>query len=164
MARLVALADVSSGDLVLDVGAGRGAITAELLRAGAHVIAVELHEQRVTFLRERFDGQRVTVVRTDASDLRLPRRPFKVVANPPFGATTALLRRLTAPSSRLEQASLVLPAWAATRWAAGRGAGGPRSRQAFACALGPRVPRSAFRPPPPHEPRILLVHRRPPWR
>ena len=148
---------------MLDVGAGRGAITAELLRAGAHVVAVELHEQRVAFLRERF-GQRVTVVRADTTDLRLPRRPFKVVANPPFGTTTALLRRLTSPSSRLEQASLVLPAWAATRWAAGRGAGGPRSRQAFVCALGPRVPTSAFRPPPPHGPRILLVGRRAPWR
>jgi len=89
VARLVALADVSSGDLVLDVGAGRGAITAELLRAGAHVVAVELHEQRLALLRERFADQRVTVVRADATDLRIPRRPFKVVANPPFGATTA---------------------------------------------------------------------------
>jgi 23S rRNA (adenine-N6)-dimethyltransferase len=163
-ARLVALAEVTAGDLVLDVGAGRGAITNELLRAGAHVVAIELHEQRVGFLRERFDGQRVTVVRADATDLRLPRRPFKVVANPPFGATTALLRRLTSPSSRLERAALVLPSWAAARWAAGRGAGGPRSRQAFTCSLGPRVPRSAFHPPPPNETRILLVERRSPWR
>jgi 23S rRNA (adenine-N6)-dimethyltransferase len=163
-ARLVALADVRSGDLVLDVGAGRGVITAELVRAGAQVVAIELHEQRVAWLRERFDGQRVTVVRADATDLRLPRRPFKVVANPPFGATTALLRRLTAPSSRLERASLVLPAWAAARWAAGRGTGGPRSRNTFACSLGPRVPAKAFRPPPPNEPRVLLVSRRAPWR
>jgi 23S rRNA (adenine-N6)-dimethyltransferase len=163
-ARLVALADVSPADLVLDVGAGRGVITRALLRAGAHVVAIELHEQRVAYLRERFDGQRVTVVRADATDLRLPRRPFKVVANPPFGATTALLRRLTAASSRLERASLIVPAWAASRWAAGRGAGGPRSRQAFVGALGPRVPRSAFRPPPPHEPRVLLVSRRSSWR
>lgn len=163
-ARLVALADVKPGDLVLDVGAGRGVITTELLRAGARVVAIELHEQRVRILREEFDGRRVTVVRADATDLRLPRRPFKVVANPPFGATTALLRRLTAPSSRLERASLVLPSWAATRWSAGRGAGGPRSRHAFACSLGPRVPVSAFRPPPPHEPRVLLVTRRAAWR
>jgi 23S rRNA (adenine-N6)-dimethyltransferase len=163
-ARLVALADVSPGELVLDVGAGRGAITNELVRAGAHVVAIELHERRVASLRERFDGQRVTVVRADATDLRLPRRPFKVVANPPFGATTALLRRLTSPATRLEQASLVLPSWAATRWAAGRGAGGPRSRLAFSCALGPRVPMSAFRPPPPHAPRVLLIWRRLPWR
>jgi 23S rRNA (adenine-N6)-dimethyltransferase len=155
---------VRPGDLVLDVGAGGGVIPSELRRAGAHVVAIELHEQRVARLRERFDGQQVTVVRADATDLRLPRRPFKVVANPPFGATTALLRRLTAPSSRLERASLVLPAWAATRWASGRGTDGPRSRAAFACSLGPRVPASAFRPPPPHEPRVLLVSRRAPWR
>lgn len=163
-ARLVALAEVSPGDLVFDVGAGRGVITTELLRAGAHVVAIELHDDRVAFLREQFGGRSVTVVRADATDLRLPRRPFKVVANPPFGATTALLRRLTAASSRLERASLVVPAWAATRWAAGRGAGKPRSRTTFACSLGPRVPTSAFRPPPPHEPRVLLISRRPMWR
>lgn len=149
---------------MLDVGAGRGVITTELLRAGARVVAIELHEQRVRFLREEFDERRLTVVQADATDLRLPRRPFKVVANPPFGATTALLRRLTAPSSRLERASLVLPSWAAMRWAAARGAGGPRSRHAFVCVLGPRVPASAFRPPPPHEPRVLLLSRRAPWR
>jgi 23S rRNA (adenine-N6)-dimethyltransferase len=154
--RLVALADVSPGDLVLDVGAGRGAITNALLRAGAHVVAIELHEQRVAFLREQFDGRRVTVVRADATDLHIPRRPFKVVANPPFGATTALLRRLTSTSSRLERASVVLPSWAATRWAGGRGAGRPHG---FTFALGPRVPRAAFRPPPPHDTRILLVRR-----
>jgi 23S rRNA (adenine-N6)-dimethyltransferase len=163
-ARLVALADVSRGDLVLDVGAGRGVITSELLHAGAHVVAVELDDRRLAFLRERFAAERVTVVRADAADLRWPRRPFKVVANPPFGATTALLRGLTAPTSRLERASLVLPAWAASRWAAGRGAGGPRSRATFACSFGPRVPVHAFSPPPPQEPRVLLVARREPWR
>jgi 23S rRNA (adenine-N6)-dimethyltransferase len=151
---------VSPGDLVLDVGAGRGAITSELVRAGAQVVAIELHEQRIAFLRERFVDSRVTVVRADASDLRLPRRPYKVVANPPFGVTTALLRRLTAPSSRLACASLVLPSWAATRWAAGRGTGGPRSRSRFTCSLGPRVPARALRPPPPHDPSILLIARR----
>jgi 23S rRNA (adenine-N6)-dimethyltransferase len=163
-ARLVALAEVQPGDLVLDVGAGGGVITVELLRAGAHVVAIELHEQRAASLRERFADRRVTVVRADATDLRVPRRPFKVVANPPFGATTALLRRLTAPASRLERASLVLPSWAATRWASGRGAGGPRSRAAFTCSLGPRVPAKAFRPPPPNDTRVLLVSRRAPWR
>jgi 23S rRNA (adenine-N6)-dimethyltransferase len=108
-------------------------------------------------LRERFADSRVTVVRVDASDLRLPRRPFKVVANPPFGVTTALLRRLTAPSSRLERACLVLPTWAATRWATGRGTGGQRSRSQFVCMLGPRVPVRAFRPPPPADARVLIV-------
>jgi 23S rRNA (adenine-N6)-dimethyltransferase len=158
--RLVEAADVGPGDLVVDVGAGAGVITSELVRAGASVVAVELHPRRIELLRRRFAGCRVTVVRADAMDLRVPRRPFMVVANPPFGVTTALLRRLTAPASRLERASLVLPAWAATRWAAGRGAGGASSKRIFVCSLGPRSPASAFRPSPPADPAVLLVARR----
>jgi 23S rRNA (adenine-N6)-dimethyltransferase len=158
--RLVAATDIRPGDLVVDIGAGGGAITAELVRAGASVIAVELHPRRVAQLRDRFSGEPVTVVRADAGDLRLPRRPFKVVANPPFGVTTALLRRLTTPSSRLERASLVLPAWAVARWAGGRGAGSATSKRMFTCTLGPRVPANAFRPAPPRDPAVLLIARR----
>ncbi len=159
IARLVEAAGVQPGDLVVDIGAGTGAITAQLLHAGASVVAVELHPHRLAVLRDRFAAQPVTVVRADAADLRLPRRPFKVVANPPFGATTALLRRMTLPSSRLERASLVLPGWAATRWAAGRGVGSPASHRAFTFALGPRIPAAAFRPAPPADPAVLLVAR-----
>jgi 23S rRNA (adenine-N6)-dimethyltransferase len=158
-ARLVALAGVVPGDLVLDVGAGTGVITTELLRAGARVVAIELHARRVAVLRDRFVGRPVTAVCADAADLRLPRRPFKVVANPPFGVTTALLRRLTRPASRLERASLVLPTWAAKRWTGGRGAGSAASRRSFGYALGPRVPARAFRPAPPADPAILLITR-----
>ena len=157
--RLVSLAAIGPGDLVLDVGAGTGAITAKLVRAGASVVAIELHPRRVAILRERFAGLPVTVVRTDATDLRLPRRAFKVVANPPFGVTTALLRRLTSPSSRLQRATLVLPGWAAMRWTAGRGVGGAASKRTFTFDLGPRVPLDAFRPPPAASPRILVVNR-----
>jgi len=158
---LVVATDVRPGDLVVDVGAGGGAITAELVRAGASVIAVELHPRRVALLRERFSSEPVTVVRADACDLRLPRRPFKVVANPPFGVTTALLRRLTIPSSRLERASLVLPGWAVARWAGGRGAGSASSKRTFTCTAGPLVPPRAFRPAPPRGAAVLLIARTP---
>ena len=158
-ARLVALAEVDPGDLVLDIGAGEGTITEHLLRAGATIVAIELHPHRLSMLRERFAAASVTVVRADAADLRLPRRPFKVVANPPFAATVAVLRRLTSPSSRLERASLVLPAWAVARWAAGRGVGGTVSKQTFAFSWGPRISAHAFRPAPPADPAILIVER-----
>jgi 23S rRNA (adenine-N6)-dimethyltransferase len=157
--RLVALADVGRGDLVLDVGAGTGTITDLLVRAGARVVAFELHPRRAAVLRERFARLPVTVVRADGADLRLPRRPFKVVANPPFGVTTALLRRLTAPSSRLQRASIVLPAWAVARWAAGRGAGGATAHRTYTFTLGPLIRARAFRPPPPADPAVLLVRR-----
>jgi 23S rRNA (adenine-N6)-dimethyltransferase len=113
-------------------------------------------------LRARFEGSPVTVVQADATDVRWPGRPFKVVANPPFGVTTALLRRLTAPSSRLSDAAIVLPAWATMRWAAGRGVGGVTSKRIFSFAAGPRVPPDAFRPPPRRSPQVLLIERA--WR
>src|SRR5262249_54963846 len=79
---------------------------------------------RVDALRRRFsDRDAVRVVRADASDLRLPRRPFRVVANPPFAITSQLLRRLLAPGSRLTHADLVLQRNAARRWADGRAPG-----------------------------------------
>jgi 23S rRNA (adenine-N6)-dimethyltransferase len=109
-------AGVAAGDLVVDLGAGHGALTAALVDVGAHVVAVELHPQRITVLRERFAGAPVTVVRADVADVRLPRRPFRVVANPPWSAAESVRARLLrAPA--LVRADLVLPRWLVHRWA-----------------------------------------------
>ena len=152
--RLVADARLSVGSTVLDIGAGTGAITSELLDAGARVIAVEAHPGRARCLRERF-GERIVVVQADAADLRLPRRPFHVVANPPFHVTTALLRRLLQPGSRLVSARLILQEPAAVRWASWSAPSAPRWRKTYDVALGPKVPRAAFVPPPHVQVRVL---------
>jgi 23S rRNA (adenine-N6)-dimethyltransferase len=156
--RLVALAEVRRGDCVLDVGAGLGAITAPLVDAGARVIAVEMHPRRAQLLRERF-GRSVIVVQTDASELRLPRRPYSVVANPPFAVTAALLRRLLQPGSRLVGAHLVLQEQAARRWASAAAPGAGRWTRSFNATVGMRVPRRAFRPPPAVDARVLRLTR-----
>ena len=158
-ARLVAGAGIRPGDLVVDAGAGAGALTAPLVAAGARVVAVELHPARAAALRRRFAGDPVTVVQADVADLRLPRRPFAVVANPPFASSAALLRRLTAPGSRLTTATLVLPAWVAHRWAGAAAPGATRWNRTWDAGVARRLPRRAFRPPPPGEAAVLRLAR-----
>ena len=158
--RVVADAGVAPGDLVVDIGAGTGAVTAPLVAAGARVIAVELHPRRLAVLRDRFAHDDVTVVRADAADLRLPRRPFQVVASPPFAVTTQVLKRLLAPGSRLVRADLVVQRAAAHRWAAGHAPGAGRWLRDHQLAGGRTVPRSAFAPRPPVDCATLRITRR----
>jgi 23S rRNA (adenine-N6)-dimethyltransferase len=159
--RVVAASGVRPGDLVLDVGAGDGALTIPLLDAGARVIAIELHPQRLATLDSLASRRsRLTVVRADAADLRLPRRPFQVVANPPYAVTSDLLARLLAPGSRLSGAHLVLQRDAARRWAEGRAPGAGRWLRTFHLSLASSVPRRAFHPPPPVDSAALRIVRR----
>lgn len=158
--RVVAEAGIRPGELVLDVGAGTGALVGPLVDAGAQVIAIELHPDRLDALRRRFGDGAVKVVKADAGSLRLPRRPFRVVANPPFAITSPLLRRLLAPGSRLVAADLVLPRQAAQRWASGRAPGAGRWRSSHHVGVGRRLPRSAFVPHAPVDCQTLVIRRR----
>jgi len=154
-ARLVADAAVRPGELVLDIGAGRGAITRHLVAAGARVIAVELHPERVRRLRDRFAGAAVVVVHADAAALHLPNRPFRVVASPPFAVTSALVRDLLAARSRLAGADLVLQRAAVRRHILTH-QGHPR----WVVGAGRSLPRRAFQPPPRVDSAVLLIRRR----
>ena len=148
---MVAAAGVRPGELVLDIGAGEGALTAHLVRAGARVVAVELNPRRAGVLRERFPG--ITVLHADATSMRLPGRPFRVVANPPYGISSGLLRSLLAPDSRLVAADLVLQRAVVRKYASG-------AARRFSLTAGLTLPRRAFLPPPHVDSAVLVIRRR----
>lgn len=150
---IVEAAGIRPGDLVLDLGAGHGALTAPLAAAGARVIAVELDRRAAQRLRARFDGdERVKVVEGDLRSVPLPRRPYRVVANLPFATTTATLRRLlTSPS--LRRADLVLQRGAAIGWS-------QRRARHHRLELGRTIPAHRFRPVPSVDAALLRITRR----
>jgi 23S rRNA (adenine-N6)-dimethyltransferase len=149
---------------VLDLGAGGGVIVAALASAGAHVRAVELDAAALRQLRSRFAGDsRVEVVAADATRVRLPDEPFAVVANLPFAAGTAILRRLLGdPRVPLTQLDAIVEWGLATK----RTAVWPSTL--LGCTWGARyelrlvrrVPRGCFAPPPGVDAAVLRATRR----
>lgn len=150
--RLVDQAEVRPGQLVVDLGAGTGALTAPLLDAGAEVIAVELHPARAERLRRRFPTDRVRVLELDARDLRLPGRPFRVVSNPPYGITASLVSLITQRSSRMVRADLLLRRGVVNRYL-------DRPPRRYLASRGMTMPRQAFTPPPRVDSAVLTLRR-----
>jgi 23S rRNA (adenine-N6)-dimethyltransferase len=165
-AELVQQAGVGSGDLVVEIGAGTGVLTEALARRAGRVVAVECDPRLADRARSRLvTYTNVRVVTADALAVPLPRRPFRVVANLPFGSTAAILRRLLGdPRTPMERADLVLQEQAARRYAARR----PGTAETigwgawYALAAGRRLGPSCFRPPPRVGAAVLVARRRDP--
>jgi 23S rRNA (adenine-N6)-dimethyltransferase len=157
-AALVAGSGVGAGDLVLDLGAGDGCITRHLVGAGARVLAFELHAGRLAELRHRFAAvDAVKVVGADVTDLRLPSRPFHVVANPPFNGVGEVVARLTSRRSAMQRATLVVPLSVARRFEDRL----PGAQGRWRGTIVARLPRSAFVPRPRIDCCVVRIERRP---
>lgn len=163
---LVEQAGVGAGDLVVEIGAGTGVLTEALARRAGRVLAVERDPRLAERARSRLAGYgNVRVLTADALELPLPRRPFRVLANPPFRATAAILPRLLGdPGSALERADLVVQEQAARRYAARR----PSNPETvewgawYELATGRRLGPDCFRPPPRVAAAVLVARRRRP--
>ena len=109
-ARLVADAGVHAGDRVVDFGAGTGVLTAALATEAASVLAIEIDAALADRLARRFAATpNVVVLHADVRDVPLPSTPYRVVANPPFARTAAILHRLLDdPAGGLVRADLVV--------------------------------------------------------
>lgn len=93
--QILAAAELSGDDTVLEVGPGRGALTERLLASPAAAVrAVELDRDLVEGLRERFAADpRFELTEGDVLAVPLPGAGI-VVANIPYNITGPLLERL----------------------------------------------------------------------
>jgi len=95
--RIVEAAEVTSGDTIVEIGPGTGALTRRLALTGARILAIEKDARLIAPLREMFaSSSNVTVIEGDimAWKPELPEGSFKVVANIPYYLTSHLLRQM----------------------------------------------------------------------
>lgn len=109
--KIVALAELSPTDTVLEIGPGRGILTESLCRAASHVTAIEVDPRLYTFLCERAAHlPHVTLVLGDALTSPIDHLPIGtiVVANLPYYVSTPLLFRLLSEGMRFTRMVLML--------------------------------------------------------
>jgi 23S rRNA (adenine-N6)-dimethyltransferase len=165
-AELVEQARVGPTDLVVEIGAGTGLLTLALARRAGRVLAVERDPRLAATARRRLAGHdNVAVTTADALRLPLPRRPFRVVANLPFGSTEAMLRKLLDdPRTPLRRADLVVQEEAARRYASPTPATPRTIRWGvwYELRVHRRLPPACFSPPPRVTAAVLVARRRRP--
>jgi len=101
--KIISALDPQAGETIIEIGAGRGALTGKLIASGANVIAIELERDMIAVLHEQFSGkENFQLVESDALKInfhelvKLKNQTLKIklVANLPYYLSTAILQKL----------------------------------------------------------------------
>jgi len=99
--KIVETGEVSSSDLVLEIGPGIGAMTAEIAKRAGKVVAVEIDRNLIPALHENLGGfSNVTIVNQDIMKADIKELingwtgPKKVISNLPYYITTPIIMML----------------------------------------------------------------------
>ena len=116
--RVVAEAGIQAEDEVLEIGAGPGTMTGELVRMARRVVAIELDGRLLARLRAAAPGAEIVhgdVMQIDPAVL-FPSGGEVVVGNIPYYLTGALIPHLLGREPRPKRLSLVVQREVARRW------------------------------------------------
>lgn len=144
--KIVRLAGVESGDLVIEIGPGLGSLTLGITEVGADVTAIEIDSRLAAELPNTIRAMqpdaadRFRVIHTDALDLSpehlatLPGQPTALVANLPYNVSVPILMHLLELIPELNRGLVMVQAEVGYRIAAGPGSkeyGSPSAKAAW---------------------------------
>ena len=105
--RIHSLLAIHRRDRILEVGPGRGALTAGLLESADKVVAIEIDRELAGMLKTRF--AELDVIESDVLDVEVDQfSGMRVVGNLPYNISSPLLARLLADASSIRDMHFML--------------------------------------------------------
>ncbi|HSK89242.1 MAG TPA: 23S ribosomal RNA methyltransferase Erm [Anaerolineales bacterium] len=161
---LLEASSLESGDLVYEIGPGRGIITAELARLARKVVAIEKDPNLARGLYQRFQHvDNVQILANDFLRYPIPDREYKIVANIPYNLTADIVRRILYTPPVPGEAYLIMQ-----KEAAGKFSGSPGETQfsilakpLFDIRILQELRRTDFEPVPHVDSVLLHIKKRP---
>lgn len=159
---MVEAGEVSSDDIVLEVGPGLGTLTKKLCERAKKVIAVELDDELIVQLPEKVGAENLEIMHKSILDVDLESLPrnYKIIANIPYYLTSNLIRKLLEAKNKPSQIVLLIQKEVAQRIVAKPGQHSllSISVQFYAEAeLREGVPAKLFTPPPKVDSQIIKI-------
>src|ERR1043166_3847477 len=115
--RLIAMSTIGLSDIVYEIGAGDGIITAALARVAGRVVAIEKDPDLVRNLRQRCRPfHNVEIVEKDFLVYSFGTPEYKIFANIPYNRTSLILRKILYDRSNLTDSYLILQKEAAKKF------------------------------------------------
>jgi 16S rRNA (adenine1518-N6/adenine1519-N6)-dimethyltransferase len=170
--KIVGVIDPRSHDLIVEIGAGKGDLTAALAEKAGRVVAIEKDERLVPGLREAMPAN-VEIVHGDVLKLDLreilagTRVPaLRLVGNIPYSISSPLLFRVLDERELLSDCVFLLQKEVAERITAGPGTKsyaplGILLQNEFEARIAFKVAPGSFSPPPKVQSALLTLRRRP---
>jgi 16S rRNA (adenine1518-N6/adenine1519-N6)-dimethyltransferase len=127
--RIIQALEPREDETILEIGPGRGALTAPLLAKTGYLVAVEFDRNLVPLLTAKFSGEenfklvQSDALVTDICDVIRPATNARIVANLPYNIATAILQRLIEQRRCLSEMILMLQKEVVERLTAGPGSG-----------------------------------------
>ena len=128
--KIIAAAEITKDDFVLEIGPGIGTLTQYLAEAAREVVAVEIDSTLIPILEDTFSAyDNVSVINEDVLKVDLRKlaeernggKPIKVVANLPYYITTPIIMSLFESHVPLKSLTVMVQKEVALRMQAGPG-------------------------------------------
>lgn len=110
--KIIASANLSSDDFVIEIGPGHGILTEELVKKTEKVLAIEIDQNLISSLQKKFSKNKaVEIINEDILKININKlvpEKYKVIANIPYYITSKIIRLFLEADHQPEEIILMI--------------------------------------------------------